>query len=895
MSPLGKGHIGLSSFFASAHPADTCGTDGLPLTPNSIKIYGRFQELVQLQHPHLCQYIDIVRGKHERLVIVSEQHEQDLHSVILDAKLNNVFDIQRVAHEMVLALDFLHRKGYVHRNLSPMNILIDDDGAIKLSKYGLYHMTNYNSDVIFPIGDVIYSAPEVILSGPGYTASVGPSPTSADVWSLGMVLLDCFLDGNLWGRNRSSVEKVVNILLSMHDQGNATKPVEEILRVSKAKSKYQEMDKTFYSFLKACLHINPQKRASMHELLSHEFIKSIHDPHKHRFREKQPFPAVHRSSSLKLPNYNKLLNELNSSDEEEDYLAERSIKEVYHFWTLTGGDVFADLKKHGMISPKPPVLMTPSSILNNGEEYGMDKDKILMFDEKTVLVNLNQLRQRLKHIDPNAYYPLVIEDDLHPVDTTEATKLPVVIREKDVEYQFHRIILFERLLEGYPHTRERIVKEARADIPPYVRARVWAVLLNITGDIYDEYNRIDKVSVTPTDRQIEVDIPRCHQYSDLLSSEKAHQTLKNVLKAWVMSHPHLVYWQGLDSLAAPFVSLNFTNEALAYACLSAFIPKYLYNFFLKDNSQVIHEYLAVFTQLTAFHDPELFNHLYDIGFQPELYAIPWFLTMFSHVFPLHKIYLLWDTLLLGSSMLPLCVGVAILLQFREQLLSYGFNECILLFSDMPALDIERCVKDSIRLFNNTPPSAAMRKQDNPMNKTLAPSEDKFMDLPEKDFLPLGQLKSEICLRVSPRDVVRISSLVRDFDSFPMLSRDTSSKSDNKDGRKRNKLDKNKSLDINRILVVDIRNPDEFASGHLPYSVNIPYAQAIDDERKELITSPLTVVLESHRGRMVMVIGNKGPEPIFFGEGLVRANYRRVCVMDGSVSCLRSSGYLNATS
>lgn len=79
---------------------------------------------------------------------------------------------------------------------------------------------------------------------------------------------------------------------------------------------------------------------------------------------------------------------------------------------------------------------------------------------------------------------------------------------------------------------------------------------------------------------------------------------------------------GLDSLCAPFLYLNFNNEgknfnlthatsplslsrltplgfffliyflvflitALAYACMSAFIPKYLYNFFLKDNSHVI--------------------------------------------------------------------------------------------------------------------------------------------------------------------------------------------------------------------------------------------------------------------------------------------------------------------
>lgn len=41
----------------------------------------------------------------------------------------------------------------------------------------------------------------------------------------------------------------------------------------------------------------------------------------------------------------------------------------------------------------------------------------------------------------------------------------------------------------------------------------------------------------------------------------------------------------------PDISLNFifflSLLALAYACMSAFIPKYLYNFFLKDNSHVI--------------------------------------------------------------------------------------------------------------------------------------------------------------------------------------------------------------------------------------------------------------------------------------------------------------------
>ena len=56
------------------------------------------------------------------------------------------------------------------------------------------------------------------------------------------------------------------------------------------------------------------------------------------------------------------------------------------------------------------------------------------------------------------------------------------------------------------------------------------------------------------------------------------------------------------------------------------------------------------------------------------------------VFPLHKIFHLWDMLLLGNSSFPLCIGVAILRQLRDQLLKFGFNECILLFSDMPGTE-----------------------------------------------------------------------------------------------------------------------------------------------------------------------------------------------------------------
>lgn len=60
---LGNGQFGVV-FFTSSQRHDTCGTNGLPLTPNSIRILGKAQYLKSLSHPDLVQYIDIIRGKH---------------------------------------------------------------------------------------------------------------------------------------------------------------------------------------------------------------------------------------------------------------------------------------------------------------------------------------------------------------------------------------------------------------------------------------------------------------------------------------------------------------------------------------------------------------------------------------------------------------------------------------------------------------------------------------------------------------------------------------------------------------------------------------------------------------------------------------------------------------
>ncbi len=50
-------------------------------------------------------------------------------------------------------------------------------------------------------------------------------------------------------------------------------------------------------------------------------------------------------------------------------------------------------------------------------------------------------------------------------------------------FQFHRIILYDRLLKAYPYKKPHILREARVDIPPLVRAQTWAAVLGVVVGI----------------------------------------------------------------------------------------------------------------------------------------------------------------------------------------------------------------------------------------------------------------------------------------------------------------------------------------------------------------------------------------------------------------------------
>ena len=96
--------------------------------------------------------------------------------------------IRFYASELILALETLHQNGIIFRDLKPGNILLDGDGHIRLTNFGLTELgvsiKEKYLDSSSIQGMAEYQAPE-IMDGKKHGQA-------ADWWSLGVLLFEMF-------------------------------------------------------------------------------------------------------------------------------------------------------------------------------------------------------------------------------------------------------------------------------------------------------------------------------------------------------------------------------------------------------------------------------------------------------------------------------------------------------------------------------------------------------------------------------------------------------------------------------------------------------------------------------------------------------------------------------
>eukprot|EP01111_Echinosteliopsis_oligospora_P001612 TRINITY_DN12375_c0_g1_i1.p1 TRINITY_DN12375_c0_g1~~TRINITY_DN12375_c0_g1_i1.p1 ORF type:complete len:158 (-),score=33.88 TRINITY_DN12375_c0_g1_i1:357-830(-) len=100
---------------------------------------GLFQDLLAISHPHLCVYIDLIKGKHGRLHIVSEHYRSSLRKALSHSSDFNKNitekeeEIRKIMIDILSSLVFLHKHNIIFTHISPDFSVFDGKGTVKLA------------------------------------------------------------------------------------------------------------------------------------------------------------------------------------------------------------------------------------------------------------------------------------------------------------------------------------------------------------------------------------------------------------------------------------------------------------------------------------------------------------------------------------------------------------------------------------------------------------------------------------------------------------------------------------------------------------------------------------------------------------------------------------------
>ncbi|OMJ83987.1 hypothetical protein SteCoe_14973 [Stentor coeruleus] len=157
-------------------------------------------------------------------------------------------------NQVLEGLKYLHSQGIVHRDIKSANILVTQDGIIKLSDFGASKKLKLDfvgdkDELCRSLkGSPYWMAPEIARrSGHNF---------AADIWSVGCVMIEMLTGSPPW----SSVSRTVKDVMELITSGQ-TPPLP--LGVSLECRK----------FIEECLQEEPTKRPTARALLDHEFLK----------------------------------------------------------------------------------------------------------------------------------------------------------------------------------------------------------------------------------------------------------------------------------------------------------------------------------------------------------------------------------------------------------------------------------------------------------------------------------------------------------------------------------------------------------------------------------------------------------------------------------------------
>ncbi|MCE3216474.1 hypothetical protein HAX54_006648 [Datura stramonium] len=164
------------------------------------------------------------------------------------------FEVSKYTKALLRGLNYVHKSGYVHCDIKLQNILLGENGQVKIADFGLAKRSESAKDDKLRCelrGTPLYMSPEMVTGG--------EQDTPADIWALGCVVAEMATGTPVW--RCSDITKLL-ITIGMGD------------KLPEIPDKLSEEGK---DFLEKCFVKDPRKRWTAEMLLKHPFVADQND------------------------------------------------------------------------------------------------------------------------------------------------------------------------------------------------------------------------------------------------------------------------------------------------------------------------------------------------------------------------------------------------------------------------------------------------------------------------------------------------------------------------------------------------------------------------------------------------------------------------------------------
>lgn len=156
------------------------------------QVLSTLRELADTDHPNICSLYGVHKVDAAYVVAMELVEGESLRDRLRRGPLE-LEEFYRVATGIAAALNHAHLRGIVHGNLTPNNILIREDGELRVMDFGYCTLVieREQPDAVKPVETVRYRSPEHVTG-----EELGQS---ADLFSVGAILYECLAGAPAFG------------------------------------------------------------------------------------------------------------------------------------------------------------------------------------------------------------------------------------------------------------------------------------------------------------------------------------------------------------------------------------------------------------------------------------------------------------------------------------------------------------------------------------------------------------------------------------------------------------------------------------------------------------------------------------------------------------------------